>query len=463
MSSRRSSSVRPLVLAALVASCGDGTAPPAVGQLLLVTTTTGDDIDADGYTYSVDGGPAQAIASNASVPVSQVLAGSRTITFAGVAGNCVAATTAPVVVTVAANESREIRFDVACEARLRVFATTTGEDLDAALLVAIDAGAWRLLRPNTRLDLPGVTPGDHELRIAGVATNCTLAGATRRQITVATDAITTIQLEVVCSATTRRILFGSTRDGGYNLYVMNADGSNTVRVNAGRDALHGRWSPGADRIVYHAPAAMTGPDYTGYDIHVMNADGSGGSALTNDGSGNVRNIFPDWSPDGTKIVFEKSRQIWVMDANGGNARQLRVGSRPRWSPDGSRILYLDDLGLATVAADGSNLQVIVEASAVYYFASPAWSPDGTKILFASTRDGAINIYVANANGSGVMRLTSGGAFHEDFDWSPDGTRIAFRTNRDGGNPNIYVMNADGSNQTSIAPNAGDDFGPAWRP
>ncbi len=455
----------PLTVAPFIASCGDGTAPPAVGQLLLVTTTGGEDVDPDGYTYSVDGGPAQPIASNASVPVAQVLAGTRTIAFAGVAGNCQAATTVPVVVTLAANESREIRFDVTCEPRLRVFATTTGEDLDVAFLVAIDAGALRLARPNTRLDLSGVPPGSHELRIAGVAPNCILTGPGQRQITVPADAITTIQLEVACSATTRRILFGSTRDGGWDLYVMNADGTNTVRVSDGsRHALHGRWSPGADRIVYHSSAAMTGPDITGFDIHVMNADGSGSTALTSDGSTNARNVFPDWSPDGTKILWEKGRQIWVMDANGANARQLRAfGSLPRWSPDGTRIAFHGENGLSVMDADGSNVRVLQAGASVDFFASPAWSPDGTKILFASSRDGSPTAYVMSADGSGVSRLTGAGDVYEHFDWSPDGTKIAFRTNRDGGNPEIYVMNADGSSPTRIAPNPGSEFGPAWRP
>jgi len=71
----------------------------------------------------------------------------------------------------------------------------------------------------------------------------------------------------------------------------------------------------------------------------------------------------------------------------------------------------------------------------------------------------------NADGSAVVRLTHSpaGVLNEDFDWSPDGTEIAFRTNRDSGNPDIYVMNADGSNPTSIAPNVWDEYGPAWHP
>ena len=76
--------------------------------------------------------------------------------------------------------------------------------------------------------------------------------------------------------------------------------------------------------------------------------------------------------------------------------------------------------------------------------TPAWSPDGRRIAFTSERDGNPEIYVMNADGSGVTRLTYNDA--RDLDsfpaWSPDGRRIAFHSNRDG-NFEIYVMNASG--------------------
>ena len=74
---------------------------------------------------------------------------------------------------------------------------------------------------------------------------------------------------------------------------------------------------------------------------------------------------------------------------------------------------------------------------------PAWSPDGRRIAFHSKRDGNPEIYVMNADGSGVTRLTYNGARDLVTAWSPDGRRIAFYSNRDGGNWEIYVMNAAG--------------------
>ena len=93
---------------------------------------------------------------------------------------------------------------------------------------------------------------------------------------------------------------------------------------------------------------------------------------------------------------------------------------------------------------------------------PAWSPDGRRITFATERDGDSEIYVMNADGSGVTRLTDNGIRDGEPTWSPDGRRIAFASERDGG-PEIYVMNADGSDVVRLTDNSALDRSPAWSP
>ena len=90
------------------------------------------------------------------------------------------------------------------------------------------------------------------------------------------------------------------------------------------------------------------------------------------------------------------------------------------------------------------------------------TPAAGKIAFVSDRDGALEIYVMNADGSDLARLTDNSADDSSFAWSTDGTRIAFASNRDG-NYEIYVMNADGSGQTNLTDNPAVDGGPAWSP
>lgn len=105
---------------------------------------------------------------------------------------------------------------------------------------------------------------------------------------------------------------------------------------------------------------------------------------------------------------------------------------------------------------------------VAFDGDPAVAPDGTRIVFTSTRDGNEEIYVMNIDGSGQTRLTSNSASAQNLDrtpaWSPDGAQIVFSSNRDGGDFDIFVMNADGSGQTSITSGVQADFqDPDWSP
>ena len=85
-----------------------------------------------------------------------------------------------------------------------------------------------------------------------------------------------------------------------------------------------------------------------------------------------------------------------------------------------------------------------------------------RIAFFSDRDGNDEIYVMDADGSNQTRLTNNPAWDCDPAWSPDGSRIAFTSDRDG-NYQVYVMNADGSGQANSTDNAGGDGWPAWSP
>ena len=98
-----------------------------------------------------------------------------------------------------------------------------------------------------------------------------------------------------------------------------------------------------------------------------------------------------------------------------------------------------------------------------------WSPDGSRLAIVGRGDGDDEIYVMNADGSGLTQLTNNSVPDRDPSWSPDGTRIAFYSMRDaivdheGPPPEIYVMNADGSQQTRITTNETSDTCPTWTP
>ena len=137
---------------------------------------------------------------------------------------------------------------------------------------------------------------------------------------------------------------------------------------------------------------------------------------------------------------------------------------PVWSPDGRRIAFDSDRDgnweVYVMNADGSGVTRLTGNDAVD--GSPSWSPDGRRIAFDSKRDGNREIYVMNADGSSVTRLTHNPADDGYPSWSPDGRRIAFDSKRDG-NREIYVMNADGSGVTRLTYNGANDLFPDWSP
>jgi Tol biopolymer transport system component len=224
-----------------------------------------------------------------------------------------------------------------------------------------------------------------------------------------------------------------------------------------------------------------------YDIYVMHGDGSGQIRLTNGQEGHS----PTWSPDGTRIAFVSKRvgkgNIYVMSADGSGLTNLTISPSPRalvecehtlwkhcdqisrspaWSPDGRHIAFSagdegDEGEIYVMNADGSGLTPLTNTSA-HHNDTPAWSPDGQRIAFSSGAEGKEDIYVMNADGSDLTNLTNTTAQEASPTWSPDGTRIAFVSNRDG-NFDIYMMNADGSGLTQLTNSPARDLFPAWSP
>ena len=182
----------------------------------------------------------------------------------------------------------------------------------------------------------------------------------------------------------------------------------------------------------------------------------------------------------TQIAFVSNRsgnkEIWAMDYDGENQRQLTqlhtISLTPRWSPDATRIAF------TCYAQPGSSgvltAQICVQSMLTNHLiswprfrgtnSSPAWSPDGSQLMFMSSMNGSPELFVADASGLRPKRITFSTGASTSPSWNPKtGQQVAFVSDR-GGIPQLYVMNADGSNQTKIdLADKGYVIDPAWSP
>ena len=203
---------------------------------------------------------------------------------------------------------------------------------------------------------------------------------------------------------------------------------------------------------------------------------------------------PAWSPDGSRIGFvssefypefigseagdvqasyELDHGIYVMDADGSDRRRIaRVSTRGlSWSPDGEEIVFVTlNGGVAVIDSEGRDGRYVVPElgrafSAILY--SPSYSPDGTRIVLAAQgwedyeQSGGrqdYQIYVVNADGTGLTQITTDRADHWSPSWSPDGGRIAFSSQGA-----IYAMGADGGNAVKLTSDVHSGDSVAWSP
>jgi len=257
---------------------------------------------------------------------------------------------------------------------------------------------------------------------------------------------------------TGKLAFYSYREGNDEIYLVNYDGSELIRLTY-NDSLDKspKWSIDGSTIAFSSYRDS-------WDIWTMNPDGSNQKQLT---FTDTEKYPESWSPDGTQLAYADlsgTRDIYLINVD--NLQQTRLTNDPGWDacadfyPDGKKMLFVSDRsGMFEIYT----LELISKAitkltSGANTLFCPHWSPDGRKIVFSANED----IYLMNTDGTNWIRLTTSDANDWNPIWSPDGKWIAFSSDQDGNNE-IYIMKTDGTDQTRLTFSPENDEGAMWQP
>lgn len=283
-----------------------------------------------------------------------------------------------------------------------------------------------------------------------------------------------------------RLAFASGKPRFMRLFIVDADGSNLVRVNPTGDMTPTRlenwgfdWSPDGTKIIY-SQMLRTRKGSTRRAVLITDLATGDRTVVVR---GRDWGHSPRWSPDGTAIVFliphNHRTEVYTVNTDGTNLTRLTDSARgvdnsaPHWSPDGTRLLFSrvhrddpSDYDLWIMDADGTSKQVLASENSREYWGR--WSPDGTRVAYA--RIGAwsslAHIWVIDPDGGAPFKVTRRGeAGFAGFDWSPDGTEIVLPSQALAGNTfgaDLFRISIETREATRVTDTPDDDeFNPDW--
>lgn len=273
------------------------------------------------------------------------------------------------------------------------------------------------------------------------------------------------------------IIYGSMRGATPGLYYLSEDGQFIAPIDLGTDHPYTMWpdvSPDGSKIAF----VSTTSSLQVIGIFVLDhLDGHIFQISQGDGA------HPRWSPDGTRIAYTCNGGTDVCVANVSGTEQANLTadsplmeSYPDWTADG-RIVFMSNRDVATngryseiyiMNPDGTSVARLTNDERAYN-ASPSTSPDGTRVVYESNRDNSLgsDLYIMNIDGSDTVRITTDGAWKQNPVWSPDGSLLLFAMSGGDGNIDLYTINLDGSNKFRLTQDVGEDgglrLGQVWLP
>ncbi len=260
-----------------------------------------------------------------------------------------------------------------------------------------------------------------------------------------------------------KIAYISKRSGNKELYMMDVDGHQPVRLTNHRSiVLNPDFSPNRKELIFTSyrndnPDLFRKEVYTGRESRVSLKPGL--------------NIGGRYSPDGREIALtlskDKNSEIYLIGTDGTIHRRLTnhygIDVDPSWSPRGDKIAFVSDRrGNPNVfIVDVRSRDVTRLTYEGKYNATPAWSPKGDRIAFSRLDEGVFNIFTIRPDGTDERQVTFGDGSKEHPRWSPDGRFLVYSLDQRGSGKSIWVMRADGTGARQISPLGENDSHPAW--